>query len=55
MSWLFCLFFINKVLTCEIKWNTFYSDNASMCLIAIAVIAQQIFLNAIVSIEIEKN
>ena len=28
--------FIKKVLTCEIKWNTFYSDNAHMCLIAIA-------------------
>ena len=49
-----CLFFIKKVLTYETKWNTFYSDNAHVCLIAIAGIAYQIFLNAIVSIEIKK-
>ena len=53
MSQLFCLF-IKKILTCEIKWNKFYSENALMFLIAIAAISQQIFLNAIVSIEIEK-
>ena len=29
MSWLFCLFFIKKVLTCEIKWNTFYSKQCT--------------------------
>ena len=34
-----CLFFIKQVLTCEIKPNTFYSDNAHMCLIAIATSA----------------
>ena len=33
------IFFIKKVLTCEIKWNKFYSDNAHMCLIAIATTA----------------
>ena len=33
------IFFIKKVLTCEIKWNKFYSDNVHMCLIAIATTA----------------
>ena len=32
-------FFIKKVLTYEIKWNKLYSDNAHMCLIALAAIA----------------
>ena len=35
---IFCLFFIKKVLACEIEWNTSYSDNTHMCLIAIAAI-----------------
>ena len=34
-----CLFFIQKVLTYEIKWNKFYSDSAHMCLIVIVAIA----------------
>ena len=31
--------FIKNVLTCEIKWNKLYSDNAHMYLIATAAIA----------------
>ena len=43
------VYFPLKILTCEIKWNPFYSDKSHMCLIAIASIAKQIFLSALVS------
>ena len=45
MSQLFCLFFIMEVLTCPIKWNKLYLDNAHMCLIAIAAIAYNKYLS----------
>ena len=54
MSELFCLFIIKKVLTCKIKWNTFFSDSArwafnSYCHHRV----KKIFLNAKMSMEIE--